>query len=129
MKFARYAYAYAGVTAATIGSALAPKALAFGTTNTPLSIASSSVNNTDVRGNIVKIANTVLDIVLLLAGILAVFYLVYSGILYITAGGNADRVKQARSGIINAVIGIIIIVAAYFIINFALSIGNSAVSS
>ena len=67
----------------------------------------------------------ILSIIFLLAGIVAVIYLVYNGIQYITSAGNADKVKLARSGVINAIIGIIIIAAAYYIINFA--IGASGV--
>ncbi|MFA5926701.1 MAG: hypothetical protein WCT32_05670 [Patescibacteria group bacterium] len=52
-----------------------------------------------------------------IAGVLAFFYLVYSGILYLTAGGNAEQTKKAQQGIINAVIGIIIIILAYTIVS------------
>ncbi|HSI20838.1 MAG TPA: pilin [Verrucomicrobiae bacterium] len=67
------------------------------------------------------LATRVIDIIFLLAGILAVIYLLWSGIQYITAGGNADKVKAARQGIINAVIGIVVIMAAFFIIRIATS--------
>lgn len=71
------------------------------------------------------IAQRVINIIFLLAGILAVIYLLWSGVQYITAGGNADRVKAARQGIINAVIGIIILFAAFFIVRFAVGIGRT----
>ncbi|MCC2631724.1 MAG: Type secretion system pilin, partial [Patescibacteria group bacterium] len=67
-----------------------------------------------------------INILLVLAGVLAVLFLIYSGFLYITAGGSADKAKAARGGIINAVIGIIIIMASFFIVRFAVGIGNSA---
>ena len=51
-----------------------------------------------------------------IAGILAFAYLVYSGILYITAAGNPDQAKKGQQGLINAVIGIIIIALAYTIL-------------
>jgi len=51
----------------------------------------------------------------IIAGALAFIYLLYSGILYVTANGNPDQAKKAQTGIINAIIGIVIIVAAYFI--------------
>lgn len=49
-------------------------------------------------------------------GVLAVGYLVYSGILYISAAGNPDNAKKGLQGIINAVIGIIIATLAFTII-------------
>lgn len=74
----------------------------------------------NLADQIVGLANTILNFLTLLAGILAVAYLIWAGILYITSGSSADRAKTARAGIINAVIGIIVIVTAYFIIRFAI---------
>jgi len=62
-----------------------------------------------------SIADRIINIVSLVAGILAVIYLIYAGIVYITAGGNPDAAKKGQQGIINAIIGIVVIVLAYFI--------------
>jgi len=59
-----------------------------------------------------------------IAGAAAFIYLVYSGILYISAAGNPDQAKKGQQGIINAVIGIIVIVLAYTIINIAKQAGR-----
>ena len=58
----------------------------------------------------------VTNLIALVAGMIAFIYLVYSGILYLTAAGNPDSAKKGQQGIINAIIGIIIIVAAWAII-------------
>jgi hypothetical protein len=50
-----------------------------------------------------------------LAGALAVAYLVYAGIQYIT--GGAKGAEAAKGAIINAIIGIAVIVLSYVIIN------------
>ena len=50
-----------------------------------------------------------------IAAVLAIIYLVYSGIIYITAAGNPDAAKKGQQGVINAIIGIVIIVLAYVI--------------
>jgi hypothetical protein len=49
------------------------------------------------------------------AGVAAVIYLLWAGILYITAGGDEAKAGKARTGIVNAVIGIVIIVLAFVI--------------
>ena len=85
----------------------------------------SGTTGGDIKSNIATLATYVLNIILLLSGILAVFFLIYSGIQYITSAGNPDKIKTARGGIINAIIGIIVIVAAYFIIKVAISVGGS----
>ncbi len=70
------------------------------------------------------IATQVLNWMLALAGLLAVAYLIYSGILYITAAGNPDQAKKGQQGVINAVIGIVIIAATWAIIGLAFNLSN-----
>lgn len=53
----------------------------------------------------------------LIVGILAFIYLVYAGIQYITAAGDAEKAKKGQQGIIYAIIGIIIAVLAYTIVS------------
>jgi hypothetical protein len=43
--------------------------------------------------------------------------------LYVTAAGNPDQAKKGQQGLINAVIGIIVIVLAYVILT---AIANTA---
>ncbi len=68
------------------------------------------------------VLNVVLTYVTFAAGFIAVLYLIIAGITYITAGGNPDQAKKGQQGVINAVIGIVIIMAAYFIIRVAMNI-------
>lgn len=62
-----------------------------------------------------QLVDTIITYMLYIAGALAVIYLLYSGILYITAGGDETKATKARTGIVNAVIGVIIIVLAFVI--------------
>ena len=62
------------------------------------------------------LVTTIITYVLWIAGILAFVYLVYSGILYVSAAGNPDQAKKGQQGLINAVIGIIIITLAFTIL-------------
>lgn len=65
-----------------------------------------------------RTAVVIINVILLLAGILAVVYLIYSGILYITAGGDTGKAEKGRTGIVNAVIGLVIVSAAYLLVRF-----------
>ncbi len=72
---------------------------------------------TDIRlvvANIIRIA-------LGLLGIIAVVLLIYSGYLWMTAGGNEEQVGTAKKLIFNAVIGLAIILSAYAIVSFVIS--------
>lgn len=56
--------------------------------------------------------------ILVLAGIIiALFFLVWGGISWITSGGDKQKINQARDKIFYAIIGLIIIFLSFFIIN------------
>jgi type IV secretory pathway VirB2 component (pilin) len=75
--------------------------------------------------NLITVVNNVIDLILYVAGVLAIIYLIYSGILYITAAGNPDSAKKGQQGIINAVIGIVIIMLAWVIVRAVASYSTS----
>lgn len=56
-----------------------------------------------------------------IAAILALVFLIWGGINWITSGGDADGVKSARDRIIAAIIGLIVVILSYFLLNFVLS--------
>ena len=65
--------------------------------------------------------NSLVNIFFLLMGAAAVLLLIWAGIQYITAAGNPDQVKKARQSIVNIVLGIIILVASYFVVHLIVS--------
>lgn len=60
----------------------------------------------------------VLDIVLRLAGLVAVGFVIYGGVKFITSQGDADGSKRARQTIINALIGLVIALLATTFVAF-----------
>ena len=58
------------------------------------------------------------NIVLGLIGILVTVYIIYSGVKWITAGGNEEQVKGAKEGIRNAVTGLAVILLGFVVVNF-----------
>jgi hypothetical protein len=56
------------------------------------------------------------QIVLALAGIAAVFMILYAGFTYITSNGNAPMITRAKDTLVNWVIGLIVIIGAYAIV-------------
>ena len=55
-------------------------------------------------------------------GLIAVAFLIYAGVLMVTAGGNEDQVGKAKTIITYAVVGLIIIILAYSIVQFVISV-------
>ncbi|MBU1132641.1 TrbC/VirB2 family protein [Patescibacteria group bacterium] len=63
----------------------------------------------------------IINILLGLLGVILVIIIVYAGYLWMTAGGDTEQVKKAKSWMINAVIGMIIILSSYAIADFVIS--------
>jgi len=60
-------------------------------------------------------AGQIVGFILSFIGILFLILTVYAGIMWMTANGNEEQVRKARTLIINAIIGIVIVFAAYAI--------------
>lgn len=119
--FVRGAVATGTVWATTTSVA---SAATIGNTGFNLGGTVGSTSNSDPKTTVANIANTIISYALFLAGIVAVIFLIYYGFQYVTAGGDADKVKKARAGIVNAIIGIIVILISVAIVNLAGSIGG-----
>jgi len=63
-------------------------------------------------------AGVIIGVVLSFVGVLFLALMIYSGITWMTAQGNEQQVTKAKGLLINAVIGIIIVFAAYAITSF-----------
>jgi len=59
-----------------------------------------------------------IDIGLFLAGILAVIMIIWGGYKFILSDGNTDQIAGGRKTILNAVIGLIIVIFSAQIVNF-----------
>ena len=66
--------------------------------------------------NIVTFFMNLFNLIILLAAIIAILYLVWAGIQYITASTDEEKAKKARTAIYNAIIGIVVIILSYSII-------------
>lgn len=64
---------------------------------------------------------TVIQFLFVIAVILALGFLVYGGIRWITSGGDKAGVETARNTIIASIIGLIVVFLAYMIINLVLT--------
>jgi hypothetical protein len=65
-----------------------------------------------------KIVASVLEILLRLATLIAIGFVVYGGVTFVLSQGEADKTKQARQTIINALVGLVVSIAAASIVGF-----------
>ncbi|MBI1146516.1 hypothetical protein JEO88_00725 [Candidatus Saccharibacteria bacterium] len=64
-----------------------------------------------------RLTNTIL----LVVGLISVIMLVYGGLRYILSGGDSKKVTDAKNTILYAIIGLIISLLAFAIVNFVLN--------
>ena len=69
-------------------------------------------NSTTLGGAAVIVINWALGI----AGLTAVIFIIIGGYYFITARGNEEQAKQGRKTLVNAVIGLIIVVVSFLIV-------------
>ena len=72
------------------------------------------------EGNLVVAAGTVVNVALSLVGFIFFGMILYGGIRWMISRGNDELKQKAKDAIINAVIGLVIVVSAYAISTFVL---------
>lgn len=65
-----------------------------------------------------NIFGSIINIFLVIAGALAVIFFMYSGVLYITAGGDQEKAEKGKKGVIYASIGILIIALSFGVVRY-----------
>jgi type IV secretory pathway VirB2 component (pilin) len=81
-------------------------------------------------GNISKldennVLKNILNAVYSISGLIAVLIIVICGVMIITADGDSQKVATARTGIIYALIGLVIIISAFIITGVVLNTAGS----
>lgn len=73
------------------------------------------------NGTISGLATTIINILLGLAGIVAVFMIIIGGYQWMTARGNETQVTNGRKTLINALIGLVIVVLSFAVVQVVVS--------
>ncbi len=81
--------------------------------------APTGLNGPSTLGGLIT---TVTNLLLGIAGAVAVIFIIVGGIQYSTSGGSEDKTRTAKSTITNAVIGLIVTILAFVIVNFVISV-------
>jgi hypothetical protein len=81
-----------------------------------LKINETGTSVASVYGTLSKFLNLLVPLSFVIAGIILFFLLIAGGFAIIASGGNAKGVEQGRTQVTGAVIGFLVIFAAYWII-------------
>lgn len=68
--------------------------------------------------NIGPMIGKLITLILIFAIIISLFFLIYGGIKWVLSGGDKTAVEGARNHIVAAIVGLVIALLAFFIINF-----------
>lgn len=68
-----------------------------------------------------SIITTVINIFSLVVGVVSVIMIILGGFRYITSGGDSSNVSSAKNTIIYALIGLVVVALAQFIVQFVLN--------
>ena len=86
----------------------------------------AKVNEVDTSGSggedLVESITTILNAIIGVLGLVCVIVIIMGGITYMTSSGETEKVKKGRNTILYGLIGLVICVLAFAIVNFV--IGN-----
>ena len=91
-------------------------------------LAGKSGYNIGVTGNKMDIVVNVIIYVLGFIGLFFLIMVIYSGVQWISAGGNEDTITKAKARLKNSIIGFAVIVLAYALTVFVSRILQSSLS-
>lgn len=64
------------------------------------------------------VAKNVISVLLWIVGIASIIVIIYSGIAFITSAGNPSQITRAKTMLLYAVIGLVVSILSYAIVNF-----------
>ncbi len=77
-------------------------------------------SNAQSGNTIIKIIKDVIDIISFIVGVAAVFIIIVSGMKMVVASGDSKALSEAKTGIVGAIIGILVVVLAQGFVVFVL---------
>ena len=98
--------------------------LTFDTTAKDCSVAGGTSGD-----KLTAIIKLVINIISVVVGVVAVIMIVFGGLKYITSGGESSNVSSAKNTILYAIIGLVIVALAQFIVRFVLDKSITATST
>ncbi|HSD56460.1 MAG TPA: pilin [Candidatus Saccharimonadales bacterium] len=75
---------------------------------------------TEGSSNLNNVITDIVNIFSVIVGIVSVIMIIYGGFRYVTSGGDSGNVSSAKNTIIYAVIGLVVVALAQFIVQFVL---------
>ena len=82
-----------------------------------------NVEKTEGEKSLMSNVNMLINVFTSVMGFLAVAMIIYGGFMLLTAQGDPARIKRGKDVVLYSVIGLILVVLAYAIVNFVMNSG------
>ena len=82
---------------------------------------SGFTENANNENNLMDTIKNVINILIYIIGFIAVVVIIFGGFTYATSAGDAGKVKKAKDTIMYGVIGLVVAILAFAIVNFVLT--------
>ena len=109
------------MTCAVFGASVLSTASLSGSASAQVSEGINTATTSEMKGKSIDgdngLIKTVVNVLLWAVGILSVIMIIFSGLRYITSAGDATKTKSAQSTLTYSVVGLIVAIMAYAIVN------------
>ena len=109
------------MTCAVFGISVLSTASLSGSVSAQVSKGIDTATTSEMKGKSIDgdkgLIKTVVNVLLWAVGILSVIMIIFSGFRYITSAGDASKTKSAQSTLTYSVVGLIVAIMAYAIVN------------
>ena len=113
------------MTCAVFGALVLSTASLSGSVSAQVSKGIDTATTSEMKGKSIDgdkgLIKTVVNVLLWAVGILSVIMIIFSGFRYITSAGDASKTKSARSTLIYSVVGLIVAIMAWAIVNMVIN--------
>lgn len=82
---------------------------------------SGGITDAQAQQKINDLLRSIINLFSLIVGVVSVIMIILGGLKYITSGGDGGNVSSAKNTIIYAIVGLIIVALAQFIVRFVLT--------
>lgn len=78
-------------------------------------------SGSSITGGVKSIAIEVVNILSIVVGLVAVIMIIYAGLRYVTSGGESGGVTSAKNSLLYAIVGLVLVALAQFIVRWVLN--------
>ena len=122
------AKAYIGTVAAVALAAISHNAVYAATYTCPTgtvranrTVSSLAECNVEEDDSLIPTLQVIINVILGVLGLVAVIFIIMGGITYVTSAGDPGKIKKAKDTILYGIIGVVVALLAYSIVNLVLS--------